>query len=162
MPQLAYVVMGSNIEPRKDYLNRGVDALKQQFPQGFLQSRWVQSSPYQGLDQAGYINGACRFFTELSAEELLRVLLDIEADLGRVRDETRWGDRTLDLDIALFGDQLIETKSLVVPHYDLAARDFFLVPLLELDPQLMNPRSGKSIAWHLEQIPPAARTDLFY
>jgi len=160
MPQFAYIVMGSNIEPRQGYLDQAAQALQARFPDGFGRSNNFSSTPYQGLEQSDYLNGACRFQTDLSPQKLLVVLLAIEAELGRVRSGVHWGNRTVDLDIALFGDVVVQEKGLVIPHYDMENRDFFLVPLLELDPGLINPRSGEPLVKHLGKIPVTSRTGL--
>lgn len=88
--------------------------------------------------QDDYFNAVIELHTQLSAELLLDALQAIEATHGRVR-EKRWGARTLDLDIILFGDQLIQTQRLTVPHSEMLNRDFVLLPLYEIAPETVIP-----------------------
>ena len=91
-------------------------------------------------DQPGFVNAACAVETGLSAHDLLRSLLAIEAELGRTRDGERWGPRTVDLDLLLYGDETIDDPpDLEVPHPRLVERAFALEPLVELDPEIALP-----------------------
>ncbi|OGG95460.1 MAG: 2-amino-4-hydroxy-6-hydroxymethyldihydropteridine diphosphokinase [Candidatus Lambdaproteobacteria bacterium RIFOXYD12_FULL_49_8] len=157
---LVHICLGSNLEPRASYLDQAAARLQAEFPEQFKVSRYYLSAPYQGLKQGAYLNAALCFWTELSPQDLLDQLLQIEKDLGRRRTQLKWDERTLDLDIALFGDLVLESDKLTIPHYDLAGRDFFLVPLLELSPKLMDPRTGKSLQVLLAQIPKESLTHL--
>src|SRR5262249_40862114 len=103
-----------------------------------------ESAPWGPVEQPPYLNAAAALETTLGPHELLGVLLAVEADLGRVRD-VRWGPRTCDLDLLLYGDERIQTDDLVVPHPRLAERRFVLDPLLELDPDLHLP-DGRALA----------------
>ena len=89
-----------------------------------------------------FLNGAVALETTLSPWELLDVLLRIEQELGRVRDDRRWGPRTLDLDLLVFGDETVDEPGLRVPHPRLHERRFALEPLAELDPELEIPGLG--------------------
>lgn len=102
-------------------------------------------------DQPDYINSVARLVTALSPEALLDQLQAIETAAGRQRD-LRWGPRTLDLDILLFGDQQRDTPRLTIPHPQLAHRDFVLQPLLDLDPTLTLP-DGRSLSELRQQCP---------
>lgn len=90
-------------------------------------------------DQPDYINAVVAIDTQLSAHDLLKELQLIEKNHGRVRDTRRWGPRTLDLDILLYGDKIINTPSLIIPHPELANRNFVVYPLLEIAPNLILP-----------------------
>ena len=98
----------------------------------------------KGIDQSepNYLNGVIEVFTSLKPKALLRALNEVENYFGRVRLE-RWAARTLDIDIITFGTELIETKSLVVPHPRAFERAFVLVPWAELDPDAVLPGHGK-------------------
>jgi len=98
-----------------------------------------------GPVQDDFLNGCALLETELEAEALLELLLKTELDFGRVRVE-HWGPRSLDLDLILYGDQVIATERLQVPHPRLAERSFVLTPLAEIAPAWIEPTSGKSIS----------------
>ncbi len=94
-------------------------------------SSYYQSSPVGPDGQEDYINAVVLIETELPAEQLLEILQAIENSQGRVRAE-RWGARTIDLDILLYGDQIIDSQRLTVPHREMANRNFVLLPLMEI------------------------------
>jgi len=93
-------------------------------------------------DQPDYLNAVVGLQTELSAFKLLGELQNIENLHGRVRDGERWGPRTLDLDLLLYADEVINTPELKVPHPGIAERSFVLLPLAELAPDLVVPNKG--------------------
>ncbi|NER81913.1 MAG: 2-amino-4-hydroxy-6-hydroxymethyldihydropteridine diphosphokinase [Leptolyngbya sp. SIO1D8] len=107
-------------------------------------SSFYQTPPV-GPPQPDYINVAALLETELAPEELLRNLLQIEAAFGRVRRE-RWGPRLLDLDLLLFGDVVLTTPTLQIPHPRMHERAFVLIPLAEIAGHWRDPISGKTIA----------------
>ena len=95
--------------------------------------------------QGKYLNAAAVVETELDAHGLLRVLQEIEAQFGRVRT-VRWGERTLDLDLLLFADQIVSTPELTIPHPRLRVRRFVLEPLAEIAPEAVDPVTGRTVA----------------
>ncbi len=101
-----------------------------------------ETDPVGYLDQPRFLNGAARLETDLTARELLGVLLDVERALGRVRKGPRFGPRAIDLDLLLYGDETIDEPGLTVPHPRLHERRFALEPLHELDPELVVPGRG--------------------
>jgi 2-amino-4-hydroxy-6-hydroxymethyldihydropteridine diphosphokinase len=96
-------------------------------------------------DQPDYVNAVMAVETDLTPLELLRALQAIENQHGRVRIGARWGARTLDLDLLLYGDQLINHPDLTVPHSGITERAFVLYPLHEIAPQLIIPNKGKLV-----------------
>lgn len=102
-----------------------------------------ETEPVGVVDQPSFLNGAVAIETDLSPRQLLGALLRIERSLGRVRDATRWGPRTIDLDLLVYGDEEIDEPGLQVPHPRLHERRFALEPLAELDPQLSVPGAGR-------------------
>jgi 2-amino-4-hydroxy-6-hydroxymethyldihydropteridine diphosphokinase len=100
-----------------------------------------ETDPVGVVDQPPFLNGAVAIETSLTARELLDLLLETEHALGRVRGE-RWGPRTVDLDLLVYGEELIEEPGLRVPHPRLAERRFALEPLADLDPELDVPGLG--------------------
>jgi 2-amino-4-hydroxy-6-hydroxymethyldihydropteridine diphosphokinase len=102
-----------------------------------------ETRPLYVQDQPLYLNAVGEVWSTLEPEQMLARLQHIETEFGRNRSvEVRWGPRTLDLDILLCSDRVIETPELAIPHPLLAERLFVLVPLLELDPDCADPRSG--------------------
>lgn len=131
--EAVYIGLGSNlIEPIKQ-LQTALDAL-QNLPHSHLKSvsAFYSSAPLGPTDQPRYLNAVARLDTQLEPLALLDALQHIEQQQDRVRTGERWGPRTLDLDIILFGSQCIENPRLQVPHYHLHARAFVLYPLAEL------------------------------
>lgn len=107
-------------------------------------SSLIETDPVGKTDQPRFLNAVAQIDTDLSAADLLQRLLDIERELGRVRVE-RWGPRTIDLDLLLYGDQRISTPTLTVPHPELPNRRFVLESLAELDADLVVPGLGRSV-----------------
>ncbi len=102
-----------------------------------------ETEPWGPVEQPPFLNGAAAVETSLEPRALLDVLLEVERRLGRVRDE-RWGPRTIDLDLLLYGDTVVDEPGLTVPHPRLRERAFALEPLLELDPDLVVPGQGSA------------------
>jgi len=138
----AYVGLGANLGPREVTLLRAVDLLGETEGVDVLQvSQLRETEPFGVADQPAYLNGAVAIDTTLTPRELLERLLEIERELGRVRD-VRWGPRTIDLDLLVYGDRSVDEPGLHVPHPRLAERRFALEPLAELDPALDIPGLG--------------------
>ncbi|EDY82211.1 7,8-dihydro-6-hydroxymethylpterin-pyrophosphokinase, putative [Verrucomicrobiia bacterium DG1235] len=128
--------MGSNLGCKVGNIRRAVSFLKEMDGiQNVELSSFYKTEPVGKTDQDWFVNAVARLETSLSARELLDACLEIERKLKRVRDE-RWGPRTLDIDILLFGESRIEEESLQVPHPRIRERAFVLKPLLELDADL--------------------------
>jgi 2-amino-4-hydroxy-6-hydroxymethyldihydropteridine diphosphokinase len=102
-----------------------------------------ETAPVGNADQPEFLNGAVALETSLTARELLDALLRVERELGRVRDGTQWGPRTIDLDLLVYGDEIVDEPGLRVPHQRLHERRFALEPLAELEPDLLVPGKGK-------------------
>ena len=140
---VAYVGLGANIGPREVTLLRAVDLLAEADDVEVLAvSQLRETDPVGIVDQPRFLNGAVRIDTSLPPRELLELLLGIEQSLGRVREE-RWGPRTVDLDLLVYGDLTVDEPGLRVPHPRLHERRFALEPLAELDPELVIPGRGR-------------------
>ncbi len=135
-----YIGLGSNLAEPQAQLRDAFDALAQ-LPDSRLAatSALYASDPLGPPDQPRYVNAVAALDTRLTPLQLLDALQAIEQRQGRQRKAERWGPRTLDLDILLFGERLIDEPRLVVPHYHLHARAFVLYPLAELAPDLQLP-----------------------
>lgn len=141
---VAYIGLGSNLDDPPEQLSRAVSALCQ-LPQTRVlgQSSFYQSKPLGDGQQPDYVNAAVMLETALTPAELLEYLLAIEKSQGRIRGTERWQARTLDLDLLLYGERQIRMENLVVPHPEIANRNFVLQPLAELTPDLRVPGLGR-------------------
>ncbi len=139
-PTLCYIAIGSNLASPLEQVKAALDAIGE-IPQSHVVavSSFYRTPPLGPQDQPDYLNAAVALETTLEAETLLDHTQRIELQQGRVRKAERWGPRTLDLDIMLFGDQVIQTPRLTVPHYDMKNRGFMLWPLFEIAPALIFP-----------------------
>ena len=149
---LAYIAIGSNLASPLEQVNAAVQALGE-IPQSKIVavSSFYRTPPLGPQDQPDYLNAAVVLETALDAETLLDNTQRIELQQGRVRKAERWGPRTLDLDIMLFGHETINTERLTVPHYDMKNRGFMLWPLSEVAPDLSFP-DGVSLQAVLESL----------
>ncbi|MFB2975340.1 2-amino-4-hydroxy-6-hydroxymethyldihydropteridine diphosphokinase [Microseira sp. BLCC-F43] len=139
------IALGSNLGDSLTTLENALKTLAQT-PGIVLQavSSWYLTKAV-GPPQPDYLNGCALLGVQMSPEALLETLLAIEAKFGRVRREP-WGPRTLDLDLLLFDDLILETQSLQIPHPRMNERAFVLVPLAEIAPDWVEPVSGHAIA----------------
>ncbi|USR64061.1 2-amino-4-hydroxy-6-hydroxymethyldihydropteridine diphosphokinase [Providencia stuartii] len=148
-----YIAVGSNLgEPLKQ-AQQAIAALDA-IPNSHVTatSSIYRTKPLGPQNQPDFLNLAVCLETTLEPEVLLNYTQQIELDLGRVRKDERWGPRTLDLDIMLFGNRVINTPRLTVPHYGLKEREFMLYPLSELAPTLVFP-DGELLSERLTHVP---------
>jgi 2-amino-4-hydroxy-6-hydroxymethyldihydropteridine diphosphokinase len=148
-----YLGLGANLADPVAQLQRAIGYLAQ-IPHSRLVavSSLYGSKPMGPQDQPDYVNAVAALDTTLSAEALLDALQQIEQEQGRQRKAERWGPRTLDLDILLYGQQQISTERLTIPHYGMTTREFVLYPLHEIAPALRLP-SGQALEDLLVQVP---------
>jgi 2-amino-4-hydroxy-6-hydroxymethyldihydropteridine diphosphokinase len=139
----AYVGLGSNLGDRGEMIARALGLLTEEDGIRVLAVSTIRETDPIGIeDQPRFLNGAAAVETDLTARELLDRLLTIEQRLGRTRDGPRGGPRTIDLDLLLYGDEVVGEPGLQVPHPRLRERRFVLEPLHELDPELTIPGAG--------------------
>jgi 2-amino-4-hydroxy-6-hydroxymethyldihydropteridine diphosphokinase len=139
----AYVGIGSNLGDSRARVEAAFDALDAVGDTRLVaRSRLYRTRPFGPVQQGDFINAAAGLLTRLSAQQLLAALRAIEAGQGRVRAE-RWGPRTLDLDLLVYGDHRIAEAELVVPHPGIAERGFVLAPLNDIAPALDVPGMGR-------------------
>jgi 2-amino-4-hydroxy-6-hydroxymethyldihydropteridine diphosphokinase len=144
---IAFIGLGANLGERERTLRRAVEMLASEPGIAVLAvSRLRETAPIGYTEQPSFLNGAVQIETQLSARELLGRLLAIERELGRERGVgPRYGPRTVDLDLLLYGDETVDEPGLEVPHPRLAERRFVVEPLRELDPNLTLP-DGRRVA----------------
>ncbi|WNR44800.1 2-amino-4-hydroxy-6-hydroxymethyldihydropteridine diphosphokinase [Paenibacillus roseipurpureus] len=148
---IAYVALGSNIDNREYYLQSAIAALNEETGITVTGlSSIYETEPVGYVDQSAFLNMVIQIHTDLSPEVLLVTLLAIETRLGRTRD-LRWGPRTIDLDLLIYGDHRLTTPDLIIPHPRMLERAFVLVPLSEV---LFSRQdiAFESISAHLEKL----------
>jgi 2-amino-4-hydroxy-6-hydroxymethyldihydropteridine diphosphokinase len=139
-----YIGLGSNLALPEKQIQAACRSLDSVSETNLIQcSSLYQSHPMGPQDQPNYVNAVALIETELSPEFLLQQTQLIESQQGRIRDTKRWGPRTLDLDILLYGEQLIDKEHLKVPHIGMKLREFVLYPLFEIAPDLILPGGEK-------------------
>ena len=155
-----YIGLGSNLGEREAQIRLALDDLAR-LPGSRLvrASSLYDSEPVGDVEQPKFLNAVAELETELTPRQLLWNLLLIERRLGRTRTR-RWGPRTIDLDLLLYGQLAVEEPDLQIPHPELTRRSFVLVPLVELDPLLVHPVTGETLITHLTSLktrPPVKR-----
>jgi 2-amino-4-hydroxy-6-hydroxymethyldihydropteridine diphosphokinase len=139
----AYAGLGANLGEREVTLRAALAALgATEGVEVVAVSAFRETDPVGYLDQPRFLNGAAALETTLSPRELLDALLAVERSLGRTREGPRFGPRTIDLDLLLYGDEALDEPGLTIPHPRLHERAFALEPLAELDPDLVVPGHG--------------------
>ena len=148
----AYIGLGSNVGEREQTIRNALEALGKR--EGIVVtavSRLIETAPVGGPPQEKYLNGVAEMRTTLSPQHLMQTLLQTEDEFGRVRAE-RWGPRTLDLDLLLYGDAVVETPDLQIPHPRMHERLFVLAPLCDIAPEAIHPVLRMTAAELLAQL----------
>ena len=146
---IAYIALGSNLGDKEKNLRRALLLLTQQGVEVVRVSSFLSTEPYGVTDQPQFLNAVACVRTSLAPLALLDVLLATELAMGRVRLR-HWGERNIDLDLLLYEDVVLDTKRLRLPHPDMQNRDFVLLPLAEIAPELKHPTLQKTI-WELKE-----------
>lgn len=143
---LAYIGLGSNLGDRRGHIEAALERLAR-LPHSRLRgvSSVIETEPAGLAEQPRFLNAVAVLETDLTPHDLLAELQEIEADLGRVRTR-RWGPRTIDLDILLYGDFIINSEHLTIPHPRMTQRRFVLEPLVEVAPEARHPVLGRTAA----------------
>ena len=139
---LAYIGLGSNLNGPKEQIEKALRVLSETKDIILLSvSSFYQSKPLLDMPGPNYLNVVCKIETDLGALDLLNFCQEIEENQHRVR-KVKWGSRTIDLDILLYGDKILATKRLTIPHPEMINRAFVLLPLSEIEPGLKLPLLG--------------------
>lgn len=141
---IAYIALGSNLGDKEKNLRRALLLLTQQGVEVMRVSSFISTEPYGVTDQPQFLNAVACVRTSLTPLALLDVLLATELAMGRVRLR-HWGERNIDLDLLLYEDVVLDLPRLHLPHPDMQNRDFVLLPLAEIAPELKHPTLQKTI-----------------
>lgn len=153
MTNNAFLSLGSNMGSRESFLKQAISRLHQSpNVQVTAISSIYETDPVGYTDQGLFLNMVVRISTTLSPLELLKLCLDVEKEMGRIR-EFKWGPRVIDLDILLYNKENIKMEALHIPHPRMRERAFVLVPLLEIDRSLVLPNSDTPLVEVLDEIP---------
>lgn len=159
-PLWVYLGLGSNLNDPPTQLQEGLHLIETEFNLKQLEvSSFVKSPPLGGKQQPDYINLVCRFESSIPPSAILATIQKIEDIRGRTREE-HWGSRTLDIDILLVGELVYQDQDLIIPHPGITSRSFVLGPILELDSELVDPKSGLSYQHYWNQLSTEDQTSL--
>jgi 2-amino-4-hydroxy-6-hydroxymethyldihydropteridine diphosphokinase len=139
----AFLLIGGNVGATNLYLRQAIALIEEHCGAVVQISKIYKTEAWGNTDQQDFLNQAVKINTNLSASALLKKVLEVEQLLGRKR-HGKWQARTIDIDIIYFGNEIIDTQNLKVPHLHLHARAFVLIPLVEIAPNFIHPTLGKS------------------
>jgi 2-amino-4-hydroxy-6-hydroxymethyldihydropteridine diphosphokinase len=155
MEQIAYLSLGSNLGSREQNL-RGAIRRISALGRVDAVSSFYETEPVEFTDQPWFLNCVMALETTAEPVQLIHELLRIEQEMGRQR-VLKKGPRSIDIDILLFGDAVVNTPELTIPHPEMARRRFVLEPLAEIAPELLHPISQKTVMQLLAELPPGQR-----
>lgn len=148
----AYLALGSSMGDKNAYLQQAVDEIDAMEECRVVRvSEMIRTEPYGGAAENEFLNGAMKILTLLTPQELLEKIHEIEAGAGRER-VLHWGDRTLDIDILLYDDLVLDSEELQIPHIELHKRDFVLIPMVQIAPYQRHPLLGKTMQQLKEEL----------
>lgn len=143
---VVYLILGGNLGEPRTVLGKAMEAIERKLGSIDQRSSWYETEAWGVEDQPNYLNLVIELETSKTPQDLLTIIQAIESEFGRNRaEEGRWGSRTLDIDILLYGNEVIRTASLVIPHERMAERRFVLEPLSEIAGEVIHPILGVDI-----------------
>ena len=148
----AHLLIGGNLGDRKENLLTAISLINEQCGSLTRSSSVYETEAWGKTDQPSFLNQALEISTTLNARQLMRKILKIEKEMGRIRKE-KLGPRIIDIDILLYENEIHDLRFLKIPHPEMQNRRFVLVPLAEIDPTLQHPVLKKTIAELLEECP---------
>jgi 2-amino-4-hydroxy-6-hydroxymethyldihydropteridine diphosphokinase len=140
-----YLGIGANLGDRGKNINEALELIKEHIGPVIKVSSLYETEPWGFKCENDFMNMVAEVETKLKPSGLLGRILMIEAQLGRLRGEKKYSSRLIDIDILIYGEKILETKSLIVPHPEMHERRFVLVPFSEIMPDLVHPKLGKTI-----------------
>ena len=148
--QTVYLGLGSNKGERISYIEKAIEEISG-LPETkiFVRSGIYETEPWGNIEQEDYLNSVIGIQTQLNAEDLLKELKSIEKHIGR-KENKKWSEREIDIDLLFYGDEIIDKDHMKVPHGQIENRRFVLVPMNEIAPGFMHPVFKKSISQLLE------------
>lgn len=149
---VCYLSIGSNKDDKFSYLQRAVNLIEEDENIRLLNvSSVYETLPFGKINQDNFYNAAIEILTLLNPFQLLQRLKEIEAEVGRTENE-KWGPREIDLDIIFYDDVVLNEPEFELPHPGIYERDFFLIPLMELNDKILDPKTGKSLTDFLNRL----------
>jgi 2-amino-4-hydroxy-6-hydroxymethyldihydropteridine diphosphokinase len=148
----AYIAIGSNLGDREEYLRSALRGIERVVGNIIALSPVYETEPWGETRQNKYLNAVCLVLTDLQPEQLLYGLQALERWMGK-KKLTRWGPRTIDLDIIYYGEKIIVEKDLIIPHPNMYLRNFVLTPLMDIAPDMIHPVLKKTTRSLLSECP---------
>lgn len=148
---LIYLSLGTNLGHREQHLEEAIKLIQSRIGDARKVSTFYESEPWGFSSENSFYNCCLEVLSELEPLPLLDRLLGIEKEMGRIRVGSSYGDRIIDIDLLLYGQQQLDHPRLTIPHPSMGDRSFVLVPLAEIAPELLHPGSGETISQMLKQ-----------
>ena len=151
MKKTLVLSLGSNLGNRYANIKQSLTLLSKRFNSPIIEASYYETPPWGELNQSKFINTVVHLDTDLEAQKCFELAQSVEQEMGRLKVK-KWGPRNIDIDILFYGDEIINTKELQIPHPHLQDRAFVLAPLLDLFPDKNHPITQLSLSSYLSQL----------